>query len=494
MSEQSDQQLLRDYAERQSETAFAALVHRYADLVYSAALRLVGDADAAKDVTQNVFVALARNGPRLTDRIVLAGWLHGTTRNIAVKAVRTDARRRAREQEATAMNQLLSAETDPSWEQIAPQLDEALGELSEPDRDALLLRYFKNHDLRTVGALLGVSDDAAQKRVSRAVERLREFFARRGIAVGAGGLVVIISANAVQAAPVGLVVTISAAVLAELGKLALVSTGTAAASTATATVLGLNAKLAVAVAVAAVGVGGYVTYRATRPAETAPLVTTASIAPVATEPASESVGMVAGTLNAQATVLSSDTPDPATGVSTDPLAMGGAAGARRGGGVIQGGGGPQGGLVAYSVPLPGGGVAMGGMVVLTAQTRDTAEGALTLFARALDAVAQGRGNLAQLEECFAGAAEAKAFRRLLENPETDAERELQQVLKSLGSVIQVVQTTATEDGLKVKWKAAVQQPLTTTVNGVTRNWRLGEGYELELRLKQVGGEWKIVGF
>ncbi len=137
---------------------------------------------------------------------------------------------------------------------------------------------------------------------------------------------------------------------------------------------------------------------------------------------------------------------------------------------------------------------MGAMVVQTPQTRETTEGAVTLFARALYAVAQGRGSLTQLEECFAGAAEAKAFRRLLENPETDAERELQEVLKSLGSVIQVLQTTVTEDGLKVKWKAAVQQPLTTTVNGVTKTWRLGEGYELELRLRQIGGEWKIVGF
>ena len=208
VNDQTDQQLLLDYAERQSEAAFAALVQRYIDLVYSAAFRMVCDAHAAKDVTQSVFVALAQNARQLTDRPALAGWLHGTARNLAGKTIRSEVRRRAREQEAVVMNELLSAYPEANWEHIAPHLDEALSELSEPDRDAVLLRYFKNHDLRTVGATLGISDDAAQKRVSRAVERLREFFAKRGVTVSAGGLAVVISANAVQAAPVGLALTI----------------------------------------------------------------------------------------------------------------------------------------------------------------------------------------------------------------------------------------------------------------------------------------------
>src|SRR5207245_2059312 len=109
------------------------------------------------------------------------------------------------------MNQLLSAEPDALWEHIAPHLDDALDELSEPDRDALLLRYFERKSARDMAQTLGISDAAAQKRVSRTVERLREFFAKRGITVGASGLVVVISGNAVQAAPVGLAVTISTA-------------------------------------------------------------------------------------------------------------------------------------------------------------------------------------------------------------------------------------------------------------------------------------------
>ena len=254
MNNRTDHQLLAAYAAQRSEAAFAELVRRHVDLVHSAALRLVRDAHAAQDVTQGVFLALAQNARQLTDRPALEGWLHGTTRNLAANAVRSDLRRRAREQEATLMNELLSADPDTRWEHIAPHLDEALGELDEPDRDALLLRYFKNHDLRTVGATLGISDDAAQKRVSRAVERLREFFAKRGLTVGAGGLVVVISANAVQAAPVGLAVTISTA--AALAGTTLATTATATATKAIAMTT-IQKTLIAATLAAAVGTGIY---------------------------------------------------------------------------------------------------------------------------------------------------------------------------------------------------------------------------------------------
>ena len=140
---------------------------------------------------------------------VLSGWLHRTTQNLPAKAVRSDVRHRAREQQAATMNELLSAEPDGVWELIAPQLDAALGELGEANRDALLLRYFERKSASEMAHTLGISDEAAQKRVSRAVEHRREFFAKRGLTVGASGLVVVITAKAVQAVPVGLAVTIS---------------------------------------------------------------------------------------------------------------------------------------------------------------------------------------------------------------------------------------------------------------------------------------------
>ena len=254
MSHSTDQQLLRDYTDRQSEAAFTELMRRHVDFVYSAALRMVCDAHLAEDVTQGVFVALAKNAWQLVDSPALEGWLHGTTRNLAANAVRGEVRRRNREQEAAVMNEILSTGADVSWEHIAPHLDDALGELNELDRDAVLLRYFKNHDLRTVGATLGISDDAAQKRVSRAVDRLREFFANRGVTVGASGLAVVISANAVQAAPVGLALTISTA--AALTGTTLATTVTVTATKAIA-MTALQKTLVTATIAALAGVGIY---------------------------------------------------------------------------------------------------------------------------------------------------------------------------------------------------------------------------------------------
>jgi RNA polymerase sigma factor (sigma-70 family) len=226
----TDQELLREYARCRSEAAFAELVRRHVDFVYSAALRMVRDTHLAEDVTQGVFVVFAQNAPQLTGHPVLSGWLHRTAQNLAAKAVRSDVRRRAREHEAAAMNELFSAEPDPVWERIAPHLDAALGDLTEADRDALLLRYFERKSAREMAQTLGTSEDAAQKRVSRAVERLRAFFAKRGVTVGASGLVVVISANAIQAAPIALAITISSA--SALAGTTIATTTTAAATKA----------------------------------------------------------------------------------------------------------------------------------------------------------------------------------------------------------------------------------------------------------------------
>jgi RNA polymerase sigma factor (sigma-70 family) len=259
VSDSTDQQLLRDYAECGSETAFAELVRRHVDFVYSAALRMVCNTHLAEDVAQAVFVALAKNARQLVGCIALEGWLHNATRNLAANAVRTEVRRRDREQEAAVMNEMLSNDADVKWEHIAPYLDEALGELSEPERDALMLRYFKNHDFRAVGSILGISDDTAQKRVSRAVEKLREYFIKRKISIGVGGLVALISANAVQSAPIGLAVSISAAALA--GKAVTTST-LIVATTKTIAMTALQKTLVTATVVVLAGAGFYETKKA----------------------------------------------------------------------------------------------------------------------------------------------------------------------------------------------------------------------------------------
>ncbi len=217
MNELSDQQLLREYASRRSESAFAEIVRRHIDLVYSAALRLVGGAQAAEDVTQMVFMALARQASQLTRHPALSGWLHCTTRNVAAKTVRSDVRRQVREEEAAVMNELLANDATAIWEHIAPHLDAALGELNAAERDAVLLRYFEKKSAKEMAQILGVSHEAAQKRVNRAVEKLRDIFAKHGVTAGAGGLATIISINAVQAAPAGLAATIATASILSAG-------------------------------------------------------------------------------------------------------------------------------------------------------------------------------------------------------------------------------------------------------------------------------------
>jgi RNA polymerase sigma factor (sigma-70 family) len=211
VTDQTDSLLLKAYVERRLEAAFNELVHRHVDLVYSAAIRMVRDPHLAEDVTQGAFIALARQASELVERATLAGWLHRTAQNIAAQTVRTIERRRAREQEAFAMSEQISTSPDVWWEQIEPHLDAALGELIDADRDAVVLRYFHKKSAAEIATILGVSDDAAQKRVSRAVEKLREVFAKNKITIGAGSLGILISANAVQAAPVGLATKILAA-------------------------------------------------------------------------------------------------------------------------------------------------------------------------------------------------------------------------------------------------------------------------------------------
>ncbi len=176
-------------------------MRRHIDLVHSVALRTVQDSHLAKDVIQGVFIAVAKDAARLAKHPTLVGWLHLTARNLAAQAVRSDRRRHAREQEAVAMN--TEDKAGAGWEAIGPQLDAVIGELGAADREAVLLRYFERKPAAEIAAILGISTEAAQKRVNRAVERMRGLFAKRGITAAAGGLAGIIAANAVQVAPLG---------------------------------------------------------------------------------------------------------------------------------------------------------------------------------------------------------------------------------------------------------------------------------------------------
>lgn len=253
----SDLDLLGQYARNHSQDAFATLVQRHLDLVYSAALRQVRSPQLAEDIAQSVFTDLARDAGKLKSDTILTAWLYAVTRRTAIDAIRKESRRQLREQIAVELNHMNASTND--WTQLEPLLDDAMAALEETDRSAVLLRFFENKSLRDVGEVLGASEDAAQKRVSRAVERLREFFSKRNVTIGAGGLAVLVSANAVQAAPVGLAATISAAaVLAGTA----VSTSTAITATKVIAMTTLQKSIIGAALAVVAGTGIYEAHQA----------------------------------------------------------------------------------------------------------------------------------------------------------------------------------------------------------------------------------------
>jgi RNA polymerase sigma factor (sigma-70 family) len=219
-----DTRLMHEYVARHSEDAFAALVARYTNLVYSAALRQLRSPELAEEVTQAVFVILARKAAGLSSKTILSGWLYRTARFVAVAARKREARLQHREQEAYMQSEL-DHQSAASWEQLAPLLDEAMARLGDHERDALILRYFEDRPLSEVGTALGASEDAAKKRVSRGLDKLRGYFAKRGVTIPASSIADLVTAHSVQTAPAALAKTAAATALAK-GTTISVSTST----------------------------------------------------------------------------------------------------------------------------------------------------------------------------------------------------------------------------------------------------------------------------
>src|SRR5450432_3448762 len=215
MPDTQDMDLVQEFARHNSEAAFTELVRRHINLVYSVARRCTGNDGDAHDVTQAVFIILARKAAGLRERTLLTGWLYETTRFAAARLLRTNARRHAREQEAYMQSTLTEADHAAVWEKLSPHLEAAMSKLAERDRALLVLRFYENKSGPDAAALMGIREDAAHKRTARALEKLRKFFTKRGVALSGAAIASAVSANSVQAAPVALVKTISAIAVAK---------------------------------------------------------------------------------------------------------------------------------------------------------------------------------------------------------------------------------------------------------------------------------------
>ncbi|MDF9827478.1 RNA polymerase sigma factor (sigma-70 family) [Ereboglobus sp. PH5-10] len=217
----TDAELLCAYAGKHSEAAFTELVERRVGFVYNAALRqLAGDAHMAHDVTQIVFSLVARKAAALARHECLSGWLYTTTTHVARRALRDARNRQKREQEAVIMSEIQKSEpTMPEAEfaKLRPLLDDALGALRDGEREAVLLRFFDKCSFGEIGAKLKMSEDAARMRVTRAVEKMRTVFAKRGVTSSAVAVGMLMTAEAAASAPAGLAATVSAGSLVSAG-------------------------------------------------------------------------------------------------------------------------------------------------------------------------------------------------------------------------------------------------------------------------------------
>lgn len=244
-----DASLLRRYAETGSNPAFTELVRRHLDLVYRAALRRTdGDAHRADDVAQQVFTTLARDARKLARHTVLAAWLHTATRNAALNLVISEQRRHARELATHALTPA-AADAPLDWDQLRPVLDAAIDELPESDRAPVILRYLEQRPFAEIGAALRLSEDAARVRTTRALDKLRELLARRGLTSTATAVGALVASQPLASAPAGLAASLAARALSSLG---------GAAALATTSLMSLKFLTAASLtAVVAFGAGAY---------------------------------------------------------------------------------------------------------------------------------------------------------------------------------------------------------------------------------------------
>ncbi|HVU38718.1 MAG TPA: sigma-70 family RNA polymerase sigma factor [Opitutales bacterium] len=313
-----DRALLEDYRARQSGAAFAQLVERHLPLVYSAALRITGRAALAEDVAQAVFIKLAQRAAQVREPAALPGWLYRTACHTAYKALRAEKRRRTNETNAMQITDL-AQDTHATWARLAPLLDEAMARLSMADQHLIVQRFFEGRSLREVGTAFGLSEDAAQKRVSRALEKLREYFSKNGVTVPTTAFVPLLTEYAAHSAPAHLPAKITAGASASVA---------AAGSGAFLKTLVYMSQTKIKAGVIVILILALCTTIAVHPWTNQAMppgdkkLAAARAAPAAAKPATSAVELPAQPAAPVATAMAANTATPApNSISTDPAAQ-----------------------------------------------------------------------------------------------------------------------------------------------------------------------------
>ncbi len=273
--------LLTEYAKDRSPQAFRRLVERYIEIVYASARRQLADAHLAEDVTQAVFILLSRKAGEIPGDRPLSAWLLTTTRYVVANMRREVANRQKHERKASAMKIEPASGPDDSktWGEVSPLLDEGLAGLNESDRDVLLLRFFESRTIREVGDEIGISEDAAEKRIARAIDRLRTFFATKGVSVSGAALGAGLAQKLLIETPQGL-----ASLIAEGGRaghaiLSKVAAGKSTGTLVTSTMIKIGACVATGAVAVWIGVATVQYMSAKAPAATAPAASAPVVAP-----------------------------------------------------------------------------------------------------------------------------------------------------------------------------------------------------------------------